>query len=112
VHIDGGDLARYVPYRLVRPFFPETNGAKDHLVNGMVAEMCNTYFAERKPLYRFHGTDSLEFNADWCSYLRDNLSIDELLNLHLLASAYERLYQPQIEFSKQNGYLAEWSYRE
>ena len=59
----------------MRPFFPETSGAKDHLVNGMVPEMCTTYFADRKPLYRLHGADSLELNADWCAYLRDNLSI-------------------------------------
>ena len=38
-------------------------------------------------------------------------NVDELLNLDLLAPAYKRLYQPQIELAKLNGFQPNWDYR-
>ena len=38
-------------------------------------------------------------------------NIEKLLDLDLLRPAYERLYQPQIELAKLNGFQADWDYR-
>lgn len=70
------DLYRYVPYRLVRPFFPEIIKIKDHEVNDRVAEFCEEYFYTRKPLYRFEqSNEALLLHPDWAKYFSDNLPI-------------------------------------
>ena len=70
-------LDRFVPYRLVRPFFPETRGMKkDHEVNQRVAELCEEYFVSRKPPYMFDRSRSkLIMHPAWCAYFRENLAV-------------------------------------
>ncbi|CAN5510247.1 HNH endonuclease domain-containing protein [soil metagenome] len=71
-------LLRFVPYRLIRPFFPETRGMKkDHEVNLRVAELCDQYFTSRKPPpYRFDSSRSkIFFHPAWCTYLKQNLAV-------------------------------------
>jgi hypothetical protein len=47
-------LCRYVPFRLIRPFFSrETKGLPDYQVNGAVISLSSAIFAKRKPLYCF-----------------------------------------------------------
>lgn len=71
------DLERYVPYRLIRPFFPETRElTRDHDVNLTVAELCQEYFVSRKPPYRFDESKSnIYIHPAWAQYLKDNFSI-------------------------------------
>jgi 5-methylcytosine-specific restriction endonuclease McrA len=71
------DLMRWVPYRLIRPFFPETRGiAKDGEVNLKIAEMSAEYFVSRKPPYKFdEKRTSIYLHPDWCTYFRKNISI-------------------------------------
>jgi hypothetical protein len=71
------DLMRWVPYRLIRPFFPETRGiAKDGEVNLRIAEMSVEYFVSRKPPYKFdEKRTSICLHPDWCEYFRKNISI-------------------------------------
>ncbi len=75
--ITDNELARFVPYRLVRPFFPETRGIKkDHEVNQRVAELCDEYFVTRRPPYKFDATrKSLIMHPAWCQYFKDNLAV-------------------------------------
>lgn len=70
------NLARYVPYRLLRPFFPETNGKKDSEVNSMVAELCEAYFPSGRPIYKFDSARTgIMIHPLWCKYFEDNLSV-------------------------------------
>jgi hypothetical protein len=71
------DLMRWVPYRLIRPFFPETRGmAKDYEVNPRIAELSVEYFVSRKPPYKFdEKRSSIFIHPDWCVYFQKNASI-------------------------------------
>ncbi len=75
------DLLRYVPYRLIRPFFPnETKGLADQRVNETVAELSKEFFTQRKPLYRIIHNSSGKFEGivlhqSWLAYLYDNAGI-------------------------------------
>jgi 5-methylcytosine-specific restriction endonuclease McrA len=68
---------RWVPYRLIRPFFPETRGiAKDGEVNLKIAEMSAEYFVSRKPPYKFdEKRTSIYLHPDWYTYFRKNSAI-------------------------------------
>jgi 5-methylcytosine-specific restriction endonuclease McrA len=71
------DLTRFVPYRLIRPFFPETRGMKkDHEVNMRVAEMCEEYFPSGRPPYKFDKTHShILLHTVWAAYMKQNLAV-------------------------------------
>ena len=47
------ELVRYVPFRLIRPFFKELRGTDDSQVNSQVKLMAEQVFETRKPLYKF-----------------------------------------------------------
>jgi hypothetical protein len=70
-------LKRYVPYRLIRPFFAaETRGLKDHQVNTRVAELAAEYFVSRRPPYKFMECEThIEVHGDWLAYFRQNLKV-------------------------------------
>lgn len=70
-------LARYVPYRLIRPFFAaQTSRLKDHAVNGRVAELASEYFSDARPLYRFaDGGRLIVIHPRWCDYLKYNFPV-------------------------------------
>lgn len=70
-------LSRFVPYRLIRPFFPETRGIKkDHEVNARVAELCEEYFSSRRPPYKFNEKRTeLIIHPEWCNYFKQNLPL-------------------------------------
>ncbi len=67
-------LSRYVPYRLIRPFFSkETLGVPDGKVNSLVAKLADGMFDSRKPLYMFTtDRESLVLHHDWIGYLAQN----------------------------------------
>ena len=70
------DLVRYVPFRLLRPWFSaELDGKPDSEINGAIRVLAETKFLERRPLYRFADSQSIEIHPDWMTYLRNNLAV-------------------------------------
>ncbi|WP_019505247.1 HNH endonuclease domain-containing protein [Pleurocapsa sp. PCC 7319] len=75
------DIGRYVPFRLIRPFFThKTRGLKDYDVNPSVCELANNQFEVTKPLYCFDSTSYKDCTAiilhqDWIEYIAENYSI-------------------------------------
>ena len=68
------DLLRYVPYRIIRPFFSaETRGLKDTQVNETISRYSLEQFEERRPLYRIDTMKrAVVVHPDWADYLRAN----------------------------------------
>ncbi|WAS04949.1 hypothetical protein LQF76_13175 [Gloeomargaritales cyanobacterium VI4D9] len=49
------DLLRYVPYRLIRPFFSDLlRGLREQQVNQRISDLAEQEFENRKPLYKFN----------------------------------------------------------
>jgi len=75
------DISKYVPFRLIRPFFAqEIKGIKDHSVNPSICELANNKFKETKPLYCFDSTSykgctAITLHQDWIEYIAENYSI-------------------------------------
>ena len=71
-------FARYVPYRLLSPFFiNELKGLPDHEKNFRIAEAAQLAFdSNGPPLYRLvQGGEKLEIHPEWLSYITNNLAI-------------------------------------
>jgi hypothetical protein len=70
-------LARYVIYRLIRPFFPDLGSIPDTKVNGLIREQADLYYRTINPLYRFDGTNDefLLVHPLWLEYFEKNWSI-------------------------------------
>ena len=70
------ELARYVPYRFMRPFFAsETEGLKDHEVNSRIAELAaKNHGSSQPPMYRFI-RDDIELSDAWFMYLAEHLEV-------------------------------------
>ena len=74
-------ISRYVPFRLIRPFFAqETKGIKDYDVNPTLIDLAKSKFDTKKPLYCFNSENLKDCNAvilhqDWLEYIAENYSI-------------------------------------
>lgn len=69
-------LTRYVPFRLIRPFFKELRGLKDQQVNSEVKNAAERLFEARKPLYRFNqDATAILIHPEWASYIQVNYRI-------------------------------------
>lgn len=74
-------ISRYVPFRLIRPFFAqETRGLKDYDVNSTIIDLAKTQFNSQKPLYCFNAENLRDCNAiilqqDWIEYIAENYYI-------------------------------------
>ena len=74
-------ISRYVPFRLIRPFFAnETRRMKDYDVNATIIDLAKSRFDTQKPLYYFNAENSSDCNAvilhqDWLEYIAKNYSI-------------------------------------
>jgi hypothetical protein len=74
-------ISRYVPYRLIRPFFSqETRGLKDYDVNPKIINLANNQFDAIKPLYCFNAENQKDcsgiiIHPDWMRYLKQNYTI-------------------------------------
>ncbi len=76
------ELLRYVPFRLIRPFFEEElRGAKDAQVNQKILVLSQDEFETRKPLYTFSDDQqagasllpsAIVLHSDWATYLQEN----------------------------------------
>jgi hypothetical protein len=79
--INGKGILRFVPFRLIRPFFEnELRGIKDYDVNPNIANLVNEYFDLKKPLYKFDNINYQDCNAiilhpEWIEYIRTNYAI-------------------------------------
>jgi len=74
-------ISRYVPFRLIRPFFVnKTRGIKDYDVNPTIVDLAKSRFDTKKPLYCFDSDNFKDCNAiilhqDWIEYIAENYSI-------------------------------------
>ncbi|MDJ0746186.1 MAG: HNH endonuclease domain-containing protein [Xenococcaceae cyanobacterium MO_167.B27] len=74
-------ISRYVPFRLIRPFFvDETRGIKDYDVNSNIVYLSKNKFNLKKPLYCFNTENFRNCNAiilhqDWIEYIKKNYYI-------------------------------------
>jgi hypothetical protein len=72
-------LMRYVPTRLIRPFFAEElRGEKDHHVDERITRLASEQFDSVRPLYQFSlDRSAILVHPEWLAYLRDNAGIVE-----------------------------------
>lgn len=71
-------LKRYVPFRLLTPFFAdELRGKNDQQKNALILKRSQeAFFSERPPLYRLDlKNDILVLHPVWIEYIRDNFPI-------------------------------------
>ncbi len=77
--IDAEEIQRYVPYRLLRPFFAEeTRGLPDWRVNKKIRECAEASFSTQKPApYTIvdSGEFSVELHEHWHAYFERHLKI-------------------------------------
>lgn len=74
------ELSRYVPTRLIRPFFAreQLRGTVDSRVDERLASLSRDGFDERRPLYRVdEGRRSVTVHPTWARYLRTHAAIVE-----------------------------------
>lgn len=71
-------ISRYVPFRLIRPFFnQETKGLVDAKVNQSIINLAKHQFEVTKPLYCFDSEDlksckGIILHQDWVEYIAEN----------------------------------------
>jgi hypothetical protein len=70
-------LLRYVPQRLLRPFFrSELRGHPDRVVDAEIVRLAGKHFQSRRPLYRFSDDgNAIILHVEWWAYLNDNLPL-------------------------------------
>lgn len=74
-------ISRYVPFRLIRPFFAQkTKGLLDAKVNQALIELSNYEFEVTKPIYRFDSEylkdcKAIVLHQDWVEYIAENYPI-------------------------------------
>jgi len=73
---DCGAFLRWVPYRLIAPFFAEElRGSPDGARNSAIRAMATDLFSTRRPLYRFLSGEEIEIHPDWNDYIAANFPI-------------------------------------
>jgi hypothetical protein len=75
--LDAAALLRFVPYRLIRPFYAtETRGLADHLVNERIAELADsTTLDHRSPYFFTADRKQIILEPNWLEYLSRNSAI-------------------------------------
>lgn len=74
-------ISRYVPFRLIRPFFTsETKGLVDAKINQILVSLAYDNFELTKPIYCFDSQKlknctAIVLHQDWVEYIADNYSI-------------------------------------
>ena len=76
---------KYVPYRLLRPFFKnELRGEDDHKIKNKIIEFAENEFDTRKPFYCFLG-NSIKIHEEWKEYfIKHNYILQSFIYWHLL----------------------------
>ncbi|WP_201345787.1 HNH endonuclease domain-containing protein [Thiohalobacter sp. COW1] len=77
--IDGDRLLRFVPQRLLTPFFAtELHGKRDSVKDKLIQDLAEANFNSHRPLYRFcKDGNSIILHRDWHRYLARHASIIE-----------------------------------
>ncbi|HHU88283.1 MAG: HNH endonuclease domain-containing protein [Sphaerochaetaceae bacterium] len=72
--IEVNSFLKYVPYRLIRPFFQqELRGKRDQEVNRLISKLAKEEFMTRHPLYYIdEDNNKLIIHPGWVSYFSDN----------------------------------------
>jgi len=65
------EICRYVPYRLLAPFYPEIVGEKDYKKNDLIKELSQK---DRRAIYKIE-KDKVKINSNWYDYIKNNLVI-------------------------------------
>lgn len=76
--IHAAGLLRFVPYRLLSPFFTsELKGLKDSQKDRRIRELANARFSSHSPpIYRFtEGGDAIDVHPAWRAYLVQHIAI-------------------------------------
>lgn len=76
--IGAAKLQRYVPQRLLTPFFAdELRGLPDHKKDAIIRDLADaTFVASNPPLYRFiQGGTHIEIHPRWLDYVKRNFAI-------------------------------------
>jgi hypothetical protein len=69
-------LIRYVPFRLIRPFFKQLRGLKDQQVNSEVKNAADILFEDNKPLYKFNqDATAILVHPEWAYYIQINYQV-------------------------------------
>ena len=69
------DLKRFVPYRLISPFFNDKlQGMKDYKKNDWIKENAEKHFSTRKPFY-YIKKETIVLHPKWVTYFLRNLEI-------------------------------------
>ena len=64
-------LKRFVPYRLLTPFFQDSlSGLPDQQKNAKIAELSRHNFNSNPPLYRLNSDDEIELHPRWLGYMK------------------------------------------
>ena len=73
---DVAGLLRFVPYRLIAPFFArDLKGVPDHRRNERIRRSADMVFWTVRPLYRFLDNDRIELHPHWAEYIAENFAI-------------------------------------
>lgn len=65
-------LVRYVPYRLIRPFFNELRGKSDGEINNLINKLAKKHFVSKKIFYKFVDNEKILIHSDWLEYIKEN----------------------------------------
>lgn len=70
-------LARWVPYRLLTPWFEaQLRGCRDSAKNARIEQLSQAEFAVARPLYRLEDDGAfVQIHPDWWVYLRSNFAV-------------------------------------
>lgn len=72
------NLSRYVPYRLLTPWFSsQLRGIPDQFKNDLIVKFASEYFEDENnsPLYKINGNTRIEISEKWCNYLKEHHEI-------------------------------------
>lgn len=77
LNLKKSELARWVPYRFIRPFvFKELRGIEDHRVNQKIVELAQSYSTEKPYSIPYHFSENkIIIHSPWKQYLKQNIGI-------------------------------------
>ena len=80
------NLIKYVPYRFIRPWFEETIGMKDAIVNFEILKLQEYKNAP----YRIYGNTSIDINEEWYNWICSNILLVESFTFYELFKYIEK----------------------
>ena len=81
------NILRYVPYRFIRPWFPELSGLKDQEVNGQIQQLQFSGFGNGP--YRISDSE-ITIDPNWMDFIMNHYSLIENYSLFELFKYVEK----------------------